>query len=106
MPTATLLHFPKRAAIRIATEPASPLTAWLWRTKAFCGELLHKIGFPGPIRNLRIEDALTGQDIVIQVNTAFTRVTINGHVHYYYHLVWCRMGRGGGEVHYLPVRVA
>jgi hypothetical protein len=105
MSTGTILRFPKRTVVRVATEPASPFATWLWRTKAFFGEWLHKLGFPGPIRNLRLEDALTGQDIVIRVNSAFTRVTINGREHYYYHLVWCRLGSGGGEVHYLPVRV-
>ncbi len=61
---------------------------WLWRAKEALGESLHRLGFPGRLRSLRLEDALVGQSIVIDATPAFTRVTVNGQQYYYRHLVW------------------
>lgn len=99
-----VLMFPRRAIVRTAPPPASPIRIGFWRGKALLGELLNKLGFAGRIRNLKIQDALLGQDIVIRVSPAYTRVTVNGKHYDYYHRIWGNTSEARRKVHFLPKR--
>jgi hypothetical protein len=87
-----ILKFPKRRRVHPSSVRRSRVPGWIWRAKARLGESLHKLGFPGRIRSLQLEDALTGQDIVIDASPSFTRVSVNGRDYYYHHLMWRSIG--------------
>ena len=83
---ARVLKLPTRDWGRPATGGASFLEVYRGRAVELLGRLLNKLGVPGAVRNVHFKDALTGQEIDVQVSALYTRISVNGR-DYYFHRI-------------------
>jgi len=83
------------------SESSTEASASIWeilrgRVKEMVGRVLRFASVPGAIRESRIEDSLTGQEIEIRVGLLFTRISVNGRDYYFNRLTGRFDGTGMG----------
>lgn len=93
------LTFPSGEVVRVASTRTSAAKYWLWRIYSGIGESLHELGFPDRLRSVRVEDEITGQQVVMKASRVFAHVRVNGRSYYYHHLLWCKAGRSRSKAH-------
>ncbi len=59
---------------------------WKSRFVEFVGCFLNKVGIPGAIGDVSIEDEVTGQHIQVRTGRFFTRLSVNGRDYYFQRL--------------------
>lgn len=90
---AKLFSFPVR---RAPTFGASRLDVWKGRAIEAWGRLLNRAGAPGAVRDTKIKDSLTGQEVEISVGVLFTKITVNGRDFYFHRTSGKYDGAGSG----------
>jgi hypothetical protein len=60
------------------------------------GRVLNRMGVPGAVKDAHIKDAVTGQEITIQVSELFTRITVDGRDYYFNRTTGKFDGTGSG----------
>lgn len=80
---ARVLKLPRRFLGHAPEGGATLFQFYVERARQLAGRLLNRIGIPGAIRNTRFKDAITGDEIDIQVGEFFTRLSVNGRDYYF-----------------------
>ncbi len=75
---------------------ASWITIATGRIRKSIGRFLNGLKIPGQIRDILIQDDLTGQEIDIAVGIFFTRISVNGRDYYFRRLTGKFDGTGMG----------
>jgi len=91
---AEILKIPERP--RPTESNASVWQIWRGRLKESVGYLLNKIGVPGVIGDVDIDDGVTGQRIQVRTGRFFTRLSVNGRDYYFRRLTGRFDGTGMG----------
>lgn len=79
----SVFRFPKREVFRAASTAATNAQIWRGRAKEALGRLLNRLGMPGAVRDTHFQDALTGDQIEVEVGELFTRLSVNGRDYYF-----------------------
>jgi len=93
---ANVTQFPRRSSE--ATSGATRLELWRGRARETLGKLFNRLGAPGAIRPVSINDSLTGQRIQVQVGPLLTRLSVNGRDYYFDRITGRAAGTGSGCV--------
>jgi hypothetical protein len=86
-----ILELPKSAR-----RGASGRQIWQSRCVEFLGCLLNKMGIPGAVREVSIDDKATGQYIQVSTGRLFTRLSVNGRDYFFNRLTGRFDGTGTG----------
>jgi len=62
---------------------ASRWTVACGRMRAAFGRLLNVLRLPGAVRDLKVIDSVTGQQLEIRVEPLFTRISVDGRDYYF-----------------------
>ena len=78
-----VLHFPVERVVRPARGGATWLEIRAWRLRQWLGRMLNSFRAPGAIRDVEVQDALTGQRLAVSVGELFVCVNVNGRDYYF-----------------------
>jgi hypothetical protein len=90
------LKFPATQVETPAESGASRFAIWRSRLKEWFCWALNRLGAPGAVRDVEIEDGGTGQKIEVRVGVLFTRISVNGRDYYFRRLTGRFDGTGSG----------
>ena len=91
----TVLRFPE--PLRSAQSNASRIRLWSAQIRLAIGRVMQHVGIPGAVRDVRIEDAPTGNCLEIATGPLFTRVSINGRDFFFERLIGRFDGTGSAS---------
>ena len=85
------LHWGEQRMNRLQCEHPAEFRASLFdiladRARAWFGDLLNRLGYPGTIAEAHISDSLTGITIDIRLGRRFTCLSVNGRDFYFHRL--------------------
>jgi hypothetical protein len=95
---ARVIHFPTERISRQATATASLLDIVKSRLRYVIGSLLKRLHIPGAIKDIDLQDSITGQKVSVQVSSLFVRLSVNGRDYYFDRLSGKFDGTGHGPV--------
>jgi hypothetical protein len=78
-----VIKFPIERIPRAAAEGASRWLIWKERLRELTGRALSRLGLPGAIAEVKINDSLTGQQISVDVGPLYVRLTVNQRDYYF-----------------------
>jgi hypothetical protein len=78
-----VLRFPAERVARPARGGATWLEIRTWRLRRWLGRTLNSFRAPGAIRDVEVQDALTGQRLKVLVGELFVCVNVNGRDYYF-----------------------
>jgi hypothetical protein len=90
----SVVSFPERP--KSATVGASQVRILLSRLRLRIGAALNRIGLPGAVQSVVIDDKLTGSLIEIKTGPLFTKMSVNGRDYYFDRLTGRYDGSGFG----------
>ena len=91
-----VIHLPSPKIGRSATVGASWFAIRKSRIREWLGRRLNALGVPGAIQAFDIQDAVTGQQIAVQIGTLYVRLSVNGRDYYFNRLTGRFDGTGSG----------
>lgn len=91
-----IIDFPRRDISRGSSSGATFLDVLRGRFRLWVGRCLNHLHAPGAIRNVSINDPLSGQQIDIAVQSSFVKLTVNGRDYYFDRLTGKFDGTGLG----------
>jgi hypothetical protein len=94
--TKDLIKFPVERTGHPARGGASIRDVMALRLRAWFGSLANRLGLPGAIQPVDIEDRVTGQRLAVTVGTMLVRVTVNGRDFYFNRITGRFDGTGSG----------
>lgn len=68
---------------RPVSDGATKFDVLRGRAAELSGRILNRLRVPGAVRDAKIKDALTGQEISIHVGELFTRINVDGRDYYF-----------------------
>ena len=93
---ASVLQFPKNLVGRPTIEGATRREIYGVRLKLCFHRLLNRLGVPGAVKDITINDELTGQVIEVRVGVLFVCLSVNGRDYYFRRLTGKFDGTGYG----------
>jgi len=78
-----VLRFPTERVARPARGGATWFDILAWRLRQTLGRVFNKVGAPGAIRKMKIDDKLAGQSIEVSVGELFVCLTVNDRDYYF-----------------------
>jgi hypothetical protein len=91
----TIVRFPVERVPNAAAIGASRLQIWRGRVRNLFGRSLNRLGVPGAIQNVSVEDALTGHVLSVAVGATYVRLTVNDRDYYFDRVTGRFDGTGG-----------
>jgi len=91
-----VVTFQKLGILRPAQNGASIIDIAIGRARELLGRILNRLRIPGAVKDIYINDALTGQEIKIHVGVLITRLSVNGRDYFFHRLSGKLVGTGMG----------